>query len=132
MNEKKGINSGSVVVGIDVGGTFTDLILIDSREGPDRGVRVAKTPTTIENQAFGVVNAIRETEVPASEIGLIVHGTTTTTNAVLERQLARTGMITTRRLPRHYRAWAAHTATGLWHDRNLHPGGAAQSAARGG
>ncbi|WP_367717436.1 hydantoinase/oxoprolinase family protein [Nitratireductor sp. GISD-1A_MAKvit] len=95
MNEKKGINSGSVVVGIDVGGTFTDLILIDSREGPDRGVRVAKTPTTIENQAFGVVNAIRETEVPASEIGLIVHGTTTTTNAVLERQLARTGMITT-------------------------------------
>ncbi|SEB53058.1 N-methylhydantoinase A [Nitratireductor aquibiodomus] len=97
MNEKKGINSGSVVVGIDVGGTFTDLILIDSREGSDMGprVRVAKTPTTIENQAFGVVNAIRETGVPASEIGLIVHGTTTTTNAVLERQLARTGMITT-------------------------------------
>ncbi|WP_404934327.1 hydantoinase/oxoprolinase family protein [Nitratireductor sp. L15S-10] len=97
MNEKKGINSGSVVVGIDVGGTFTDLILIDSREGSDTGarVRVAKTPTTVENQAFGVVNAIRETGVPASEIGLIVHGTTTTTNAVLERQLARTGMITT-------------------------------------
>ncbi len=97
MNEKKGINSGSVVAGIDVGGTFTDLILIDTREGSDMGprVRVAKTPTTIENQAFGVVNAIRETEVPASEIGLIVHGTTTTTNAVLERQLARTGMITT-------------------------------------
>ncbi|MEQ9247579.1 MAG: hydantoinase/oxoprolinase family protein [Nitratireductor sp.] len=97
MNEKKGINSGSVVAGIDVGGTFTDLILIDTREGSDMGPRVcvAKTPTTIENQAFGVVNAIRETEVPASEIGLIVHGTTTTTNAVLERQLARTGMITT-------------------------------------
>ncbi|WP_295807945.1 hydantoinase/oxoprolinase family protein [uncultured Nitratireductor sp.] len=97
MNEKKGINSGSVVAGIDVGGTFTDLILIDTRSGSDMGprVRVAKTPTTIENQAFGVVNAIQETGVPASEIGLIVHGTTTTTNAVLERQLARTGMITT-------------------------------------
>lgn len=97
MVEKNGINSGSVVAGIDVGGTFTDLILIDTRPGTDMGprVRVAKTPTTIENQAFGVVNAIRETDVPASEIGLIVHGTTTTTNAVLERQLARTGMITT-------------------------------------
>ncbi|MDJ1463062.1 hydantoinase/oxoprolinase family protein [Nitratireductor sp. GZWM139] len=97
MVEKNGINSGSVVAGIDVGGTFTDLILIDTRSGTDMGprVRVAKTPTTIENQAFGVVNAIRETGVPASEIGLIVHGTTTTTNAVLERQLARTGMITT-------------------------------------
>ena len=83
MNEKKGINSGSVVAGIDVGGTFTDLILIDTRSGSDMGprVRVAKTPTTIENQAFGVVNAIRETEVPASEIGLIVHGTTTTTSS---------------------------------------------------
>lgn len=97
MVEKNGINSGSVVAGIDVGGTFTDLILIDTRSGTDMGprVRVAKTPTTIENQAFGVVNAVRETGVPASEIGLIVHGTTTTTNAVLERQLARTGMITT-------------------------------------
>ncbi|MDV6225714.1 hydantoinase/oxoprolinase family protein [Nitratireductor aquimarinus] len=97
MVEKNGINSGSVVAGIDVGGTFTDLILIDTRSGTDMGprVRVAKTPTTIENQSFGVVNAVRETGVPASDIGLIVHGTTTTTNAVLERQLARTGMITT-------------------------------------
>lgn len=83
---------GDVVAGIDVGGTFTDLILIDEK----LGVRVAKTPTTSANQAFGVVNALADAGVDASAIDLIVHGTTTTTNAVLERRLARTGMITTR------------------------------------
>lgn len=83
---------GDVVAGIDVGGTFTDLILIDGT----MGVRVAKTPTTSANQAFGVVNALADAGVDASAIDLIVHGTTTTTNAVLERRLARTGMITTR------------------------------------
>ena len=85
-------HAAGVVAGIDVGGTFTDLILIDAH----RGVRVAKTPTTSDNQAFGVVNALGEARVDASAIDLIVHGTTTTTNAVLERRLAKTGMITTR------------------------------------
>ena len=84
---------GKVVAGIDVGGTFTDLILIDGREGG--GVSIAKTPTTTDNQAYGVVAALGATKFPVPEIDLIVHGTTTTTNAVLERRLARTGMITT-------------------------------------
>jgi N-methylhydantoinase A len=84
---------GSVVAGIDVGGTFTDLILIDARNGG--GVRIAKTPTTPDNQAFGVVTALNQSGFGAGDIDLIVHGTTTTTNAVLERRLARTGMITT-------------------------------------
>jgi N-methylhydantoinase A len=83
---------GGVVAGIDVGGTFTDLILIDAQ----RGVRIAKVPTSVDNQAFGVVAALGAAEVSVSDINLIVHGTTTTTNAVLERRLARTGMITTR------------------------------------
>ena len=84
--------AAGVVAGIDVGGTFTDLILIDAQ----RGVRIAKVPTTVDNQAFGVVAALGAASVAASDIDLIVHGTTTTTNAVLERRLARTGMITTR------------------------------------
>jgi len=84
--------AGGIVAGIDVGGTFTDLILIDAQ----RGVRIAKVPTTVDNQAFGVVAALGAADVAASDIDLIVHGTTTTTNAVLERRLARTGMITTR------------------------------------
>ncbi|WP_378945852.1 hydantoinase/oxoprolinase family protein [Mesorhizobium sp. ANAO-SY3R2] len=85
---------GDVVAGIDVGGTFTDLLLLDGADGGS--VRIAKTPTTVENQAHGVIAALADTGFAIGDIDLIVHGTTTTTNAVLERRLARTGMITTR------------------------------------
>ena len=84
-------NTQSIIAGIDVGGTFTDLLLV-----ADDGVKVIKTPTTVENQAYGVLAALAETGAPLSEIDAIVHGTTTTTNAVLERKLSRTGMITTK------------------------------------
>ena len=84
-------NARSIIAGIDVGGTFTDLLLV-----ADDGVKVIKTPTTVENQAYGVLAALAETGAPLSEIDAIVHGTTTTTNAVLERKLSRTGMITTK------------------------------------
>ncbi|TAN01676.1 MAG: hydantoinase/oxoprolinase family protein [Rhizobiaceae bacterium] len=94
MNAKSDTKAGHVVAGIDVGGTFTDLLLIDGRAGGK--VFLAKTPTTAENQAFGVVAALAETGFPVEAVDLLVHGTTTTTNAVLERRLARTGMITTR------------------------------------
>ena len=81
------------IVGVDVGGTFTDLVLIDQKT---QAVRLAKVPSTIENQAFGVLNALNEADVELAAIGLIIHGTTTTTNAVLERKLSKTGLITTR------------------------------------
>ena len=84
-------NARSIIAGIDVGGTFTDLLLV-----ADDGVKVIKTPTTVENQAYGVLAALAETGAPLSEIDAIIHGTTTTTNAVLERKLSRTGMITTK------------------------------------
>jgi N-methylhydantoinase A len=81
------------IAGIDVGGTFTDLIALD----PDSGeVRLAKVPTTPENQAFGVLNALDRTGIGLDQLSLIVHGTTTTTNALLERKLAKTGLITTK------------------------------------
>ncbi|MCV3239447.1 hydantoinase/oxoprolinase family protein [Mesorhizobium sp. ZC-5] len=94
MVEKVRAAGDAVVAGIDVGGTFTDLILIDGGDGGK--VHIAKTPTTPENQAFGVVSALADAGFPVDGIDLIVHGTTTTTNAVLERRLAKTGMITTR------------------------------------
>ncbi|WP_394888480.1 hydantoinase/oxoprolinase family protein [Mesorhizobium sp. AaZ16] len=94
MAENFPANGGGIVAGIDVGGTFTDLLLIDGRSGGK--VHIAKTPTTVDNQAFGVVAALADTGFPVADIDLIVHGTTTTTNAVLERRLAKTGMITTR------------------------------------
>ena len=80
-------------VGIDVGGTFTDLILLDRESG---AIRVAKVPTTTDNQADGVFAALAETGVPLDEIETIIHGTTTTTNALLERKFARAGLITTK------------------------------------
>jgi N-methylhydantoinase A len=67
----------------------------DRRQRGGGTVRLAKTPTTLDNQAFGVIAALEATGFPIPDIDLLVHGTTTTTNAVLERRLARTGMITT-------------------------------------
>ena len=92
MDENSEQGEPYVVAGIDVGGTFTDLILLDGRTG---AVRIAKTPTTADNQAAGVVAALEDAGLPADQIDLIVHGTTTTTNAVLERRLTIAGMITT-------------------------------------
>ncbi len=86
-------NANEIVVGVDVGGTFTDLIVLNGATGE---VRVAKVPTTVENQAYGVMAAIAAGEVNLAETGSIVHGTTTTTNAVLENKVAKAGLITTR------------------------------------
>ena len=81
-----------LVAGVDVGGTFTDLVILDPQNG---AVRVAKVPTTLPNQADGVLAAFDMAGVDLTGVDLIVHGTTTTTNAVLERNLCKTGLITT-------------------------------------
>ena len=49
------------VVGVDVGGTFTDLVVLDQVDGT---VRLAKVPSTMENQAFGVLAALDESCLP--------------------------------------------------------------------
>jgi len=87
------VNTANQVVGVDVGGTFTDLVLIDQSS---HEVRLAKVPSTPENQAFGVLNALKNAATELPTVSLIIHGTTTTTNAVLERKLSKTGLITTR------------------------------------
>ena len=81
------------LAGVDVGGTFTDLLFMDETAGD---VRLAKVPTTTDNQAFGVLAALEAAGVEPASLDLLVHGTTTTTNALLERKLATTGLITTR------------------------------------
>ena len=90
--KKNGTECLADVIGVDVGGTFTDLIKLDQNTGK---VRLAKVASTIENQAFGVMQSIAEAETNLKNVALVVHGTTTTTNAVLERKLSRTGLITT-------------------------------------
>ena len=80
------------VVGVDVGGTFTDLILMEPESG---AVRLAKVPSTPANQATGVLAALDGAAASLADVGAIIHGTTVTTNALLERKLSRCGLITT-------------------------------------
>src|SRR5450756_2138586 len=86
-------HKSSWVVGIDVGGTFTDLIMLNV---DDATVRLAKVPTTMHNQAYGVVAALEAAGAILADLQVIVHGTTTTANALLERKVAKVGLITTR------------------------------------
>lgn len=80
------------VAGVDVGGTFTDLILVDELSG---GVTLAKVPSTPANQAQGVMAAFNAVTDSLGDVRVIVHGTTVTTNAMLERKISRCGIITT-------------------------------------
>jgi N-methylhydantoinase A len=81
-------------LGIDVGGTFTDLVLHDTESGR---LWVAKVPSTPQDQSLGVVDGIRaiaETaSVPPEQMSAILHGTTVATNAVLEKRGARVGLL---------------------------------------
>ena len=92
MTKKEKVSQNFNVLGIDVGGTFTDLIYVDKENNI---IEFAKVPTSPENQAFGVMNAIKKAKLKLDKVKLIVHGTTTTTNALLERKLSKTGLITT-------------------------------------
>ena len=83
-------------VGVDVGGTFTDVVAID-----DRGaIHYAKVSSTPADQSLGVVEALRrllaEVRARPGDVAVFVHGTTVATNTLLERKGARVGLVTTR------------------------------------
>ena len=82
-------------LGVDVGGTFTDLVLVS----PDGVARTRKVLSTTANYAEAIVIGVRELAIQAGiaarDIGEIIHGTTVATNAILERRGARTGLLTT-------------------------------------
>lgn len=80
------------IVGIDVGGTFTDLVLLNETSGT---VTTAKVPSTPANQSQGLLSGLESLDVPLETIQIIVHGTTVATNAVLERRGAVCGLLTT-------------------------------------
>lgn len=82
----------TISVGVDVGGTFTDFLMIDSAT---QRFTTAKVPTTVDDRARGFLQGIEELGVGVEAIDWLVHGTTAGTNAVLERKGARTGLITT-------------------------------------
>jgi N-methylhydantoinase A len=78
-------------VAVDVGGTFTDVFVIDE-EGED--ARVAKVPST-PDPIDGVLSGLREAGVALPDVSFFSHGTTVATNALITRQLPRTAMVTT-------------------------------------
>jgi N-methylhydantoinase A len=77
-------------LGVDVGGTFTDLMALS--EG---NLVTAKVPSTPKDQSVGVMNAIEASEVKPGAVSALAHGMTVATNALLERRGARTALITT-------------------------------------
>ena len=83
-----------IQIGVDVGGTFTDLVLFDTGTG---SFRVLKTPSTPPAHEFGVFEAVQRA-VPhgIDHVRRFSHGSTIATNTVLERTGARLGVITTR------------------------------------
>jgi len=80
-------------VGIDVGGTFTDLtaVSMDSKEL----VACLKVPSTPEDFVRGLINALKKSGIPPSDVELIIHGTTIGTNSIIERKGAKTVLVTT-------------------------------------
>ena len=82
-----------ITIGVDVGGTFTDLVVRDGRTG---ALRSLKTPSTPEDLALGVMTAIRQASLRNIDIAGITHGMTVATNTALEMNGARLGVITTK------------------------------------
>jgi len=86
-------------IGIDVGGTFTDLVAIDEAGG----ATLAKVPSTPQDPSIGVIDGLdalaaklgRDRAALLAQTERIVHGTTVATNALLELKGARTGLLTT-------------------------------------
>ena len=83
----------NAVVGIDVGGTFTDLDCVDSRSGAER---ILKVPSTPDDPSRALLDALRAAEIDARNLEALLHGTTIATNAVIERKGARCALVTTR------------------------------------
>jgi N-methylhydantoinase A len=81
------------VVGVDVGGTFTDCLLLDPATG---AFSVAKVPSTPHDQSIGFMAGLNALGCELAKTQTIVHGTTVATNAVLERKGSRCGLITTK------------------------------------
>ncbi|HEX9275371.1 MAG TPA: hydantoinase/oxoprolinase family protein [Casimicrobiaceae bacterium] len=83
----------SAVVGIDVGGTFTDLYCVDSQSGAEK---ILKVPSTPDDPSRALLDSLRAAEIDPAQLEALLHGTTIATNAVIERKGARCALVTTR------------------------------------
>ena len=90
LNEPK---RSKIVLGVDVGGTYTDVFFLNEIDG---SCDTAKVPSTRADQSIGIQTGITQNLETLSEVSLLIHGTTVGTNALLERKGAKTGIITTK------------------------------------
>jgi N-methylhydantoinase A/oxoprolinase/acetone carboxylase beta subunit len=95
MNGIRQDGSTTFEIGVDIGGTFTDVVC----RGSDGGFRLVKIPTTVANPSEGVRRAVgymaQEWQVEPAQIARFVHGTTVATNASIERKGAKLGLLAT-------------------------------------
>ena len=80
-------------LGTDVGGTFTDGVLLDESTGK---IQVSKVSSTPKNPATGTIQSMERFGVPLEEVTFLVHGTTVVINALIEGKGAKTALITTK------------------------------------
>ena len=80
-------------VGVDIGGTFTDVAVLNEMSG---SIRISKVPTTPRNFVEGFLNGIRKSETSPHDTTYLIHGTTVATNAVIQRKLPVTALLMTK------------------------------------
>src|SRR3989449_9107351 len=99
------MGDGVVRVGVDVGGTFTDLVAL----AQDGTIEVRKVVTTPDDPTVGLFRALDPLKTPPHPIELLVHGTTIATNALLERRGARVARSEERRVGKECRSrWSPY------------------------
>src|SRR2546422_6353837 len=90
------LTMGRFRVGVDIGGTFTDIVFLDD----DGRVHTKKVSSSVDDYARAIVEGVRElfreTGVSGNDVSEVLHGTTVASNAILELRGARTGLITTK------------------------------------
>jgi N-methylhydantoinase A len=80
-------------VAVDIGGTFTDVAVLDETVG---SITVSKVPTTPRNFVIGFLNGIRKSNAPHKDTSYLIHGTTVATNSVVQRKLPVTALLMTK------------------------------------
>ncbi len=84
-------------LGIDIGGTFTDIVMLDESTGEVFNGKILSTPQDLSRGVMGIFERmIRETEIGPEQILSAIHGTTVATNAIIERKGAKTALLTTK------------------------------------
>jgi|TARA_B110000090_G_C13395770_1_gene451203 N-methylhydantoinase A len=82
----------NIRVAVDVGGTFTDIVIMDENTG---AIRIEKTSSTPDDPMLAILNGIEQGGIDLSKVSMFSHGTTVATNALIQRNLPRTAMICT-------------------------------------